>query len=378
LVLFFIVFRGALFSPGSPLVETFTVRTGSAGTERDTGTGTVLNATGYVMPRIKASVSPRVTGQLVELLVDVGSEVEEGDLLGRIANDDLKAQKRQIEAEIASQRALLEEALANHEDLQLEFDRQENLIREGAVSQSSYDAAKTALKVASARVTSAEALLDNANAMLDVVGAEIEKTLILAPFNGIILRKEAEVGEIVGPRLGSGSSRGSTSLVTMCDMSSLEVEVDVNEAYISRLREGMAASIILDAAPRKSYPGIIRKIVPTANRQKATVQVKVAFSETDETVMPEMGAQVSFAEESTGDGMSTPVIWAPATAIRRWDGGTVVYIVENGEARVVPVESGPATGGQVQIFSGLEGGEIVIRDPPEGLEPGRKVRTNKE
>ncbi len=375
LVLFFTVFRGSIFSPGDPYVETIVVGAEGGGTGRSGGAGTVLTATGYVMPKIKASVSPQVTGQLDELLVDVGSEVKKGDLLGKIANEDLRAQERQIEAEILSQKALLEEARANYEDVKLEFERQDNLIREGAVSQSSYDAAETALKVASARVASAEAGLENARAMLDVVRTEIEKTLIRAPFDGIILRKEAEVGEIVGPRLGSGSTRGSTALVTMCDMSSLEVEVDVNEAYISRLREGMPASIVLDAAPRKSYPGTIRKIVPTADRLKATVEVKVAFSETDESVLPEMGAQVSFLEEKSGEGEHEPAIWTPATAIRRSEGKTIVFTVMDGRVEAVPVESGPATGGNVQILSGLQGGEVVIKDPPEGLESGRKVRT---
>ena len=340
------------------------------------GTGPVLTASGYVMPRIKASVTPRVTGQLVELLVDVGSNVKAGDLLGRLANEDLKAREKQIEAEIGSQEAQLDEARANLEDLQLEFDRQETLVEEGAVSQSSYDAAKTALKVAGARMTSAEARLENAHATLEVIRTEIEKTYIRAPFDGTILRKEAEVGEVVGPGYGSDLSGEAFSLVTMCDMNSLEVEVDVNEAYIRRLREGMKASIVLDASPDREYRGVIRKIVPTANRQKATVQVKVRCRAVDKRVLPEMGAKVSFYEDEIAASNAERPIMIPATAIRRRGGKTVVYVVEDGKVRDVPIESGPVIGDKVQVYSGLSPGEAVIVAGPDDLVPGQKVQVS--
>ncbi|OGF97245.1 MAG: hypothetical protein A2Z06_01495 [Candidatus Glassbacteria bacterium RBG_16_58_8] len=327
------------------------------------------------MPKVKAAVSPRVAGQLIELFVDVGSRVKAGDLLGRLANDDLRAQERQIEAEIASQKALLEEARGNMEDLKLDFERHENLYQAGAVSPSSYEAARTAYRAAEARVGSAEARLENARAMLEVMMAEIEKTYIRAPFDGAILRKEAEVGEIVGPVYGGEAGGDVSALVTLCDMSSLEIEVDVNEAYISRLREGMEASIVLDALPGHSYPGEVRKIVPTADRQKATVQVKVAFREIDDRVLPEMGAKVSFYGEEEGGAQLEPVVSIPASAIRVVEGKTVVLAVEGGKVSVKQITAGHVVAGMAPVFSGISPGETVIVRGPESLGEGQRVRT---
>ncbi len=372
-VVIFLV-RWTVVSPDSPLVEIAVVTTTGGGYGSSSGGFPILTANGYVMPRIKASVGPRIASQLVELFVEEGSRVKKGDLLGRLDNRDLKARERQIEAEIESQKALLDEARANREEIRLEFERQENLIREGAVSQSNYDTAKTALKVADARVSSAEARLKNARATLEVVRAEIEKTYVRAPFDGTILRKETEIGEVVGPIYGGDQSSVESALVTMCDMSTLEVEVDVNEAYISRLREGQEASIVLDARPRDEYPGFVRKIIPTANRQKATVQVKVAFREIDEAVMPEMGAKVSFFEDNVETSEPSTTISIPSTAVRYRDGRPFVFVVEDGRILDVPVESGPAAGGEVQIYSGLAAGQRVIVSGPEDLEPGQKVR----
>ncbi len=366
--------RWAVFSSDPPLVEIAVVTMRGGGYGSAASAFPVLTANGYVMPRVKASVGPSITGQLVELFVEEGSRVKEGDLLGRLDNRDLKARERQIEAEIESQQALLDEARANLEEVRLEFERQENLIREGAVSQSNYDTAKTALKVAEARVNSAEARLENARATLEVVRAEIEKTYVRAPFDGTILRKETEIGEVVGPIYGGDQSSVESALVTMCDMSTLEVEVDVNEAYISRLREGQEATIVLDARPRDEYPGFVRKILPTANRQKATVQVKVAFRQIDEAVLPEMGAKVSFFEDDVESSKPNTTISIASTAIRYRDGEPIVFIVEDGKTREVSVESGPVSGGEVQIYSGLAAGQRVIVSGPDNLEPGQRVR----
>jgi RND family efflux transporter MFP subunit len=301
--------------------------------------------------------------------------VSKGDILGRLADDDIRAQEMQIEAEIASREALLREARANRDDLQLEYERQDNLIREGAVSQESYESAKTALDMATARVASADALLENVKAKLEVVRTEIDKTRIRAPFDGTILRKEAEVGEIIGPGFGGNLSGDLTALVTMCDMRTLEVEVDVNESYIGRLREGQPASIVLDAFPGEEYPGEIRRIVPTANRQKATIQIKVAFRDINERVMPEMGAQVSFRGEESGEAVgSAEEIWIPAEALRSWEGKTAIFAVADGRVKLVSVRSGPVSGGRVPVLSGLLPGERVIVGGPGDLRPGQKVR----
>jgi RND family efflux transporter MFP subunit len=374
IVLLVTFYAAATFFAPLPRVETIIARAESAGDGAGVRGGTVLTATGYVMPRIKAAVSPRVTGQLEELFVEVGSRVTAGQVLGRLANDDLRARERQLQAEIASRRALLREARANRDELRRDFERQESLVREGAVSRQSYESAKSAIDAAEARVSSAEADLENAIASLEVLRTDIDKTYIRAPFDGTILRKEAEVGEIIGPGFGGNLSGDLTALVTLCDMKSLEVEVDVNESYIARLHEGQPAEIVLDAFPGDTWPGEVRRIVPTANRQKATVQVKIAFREIDDRVMPEMGARVSFLDEGGGQAPgAAQEIWIPVEALRSWEGETSIFAVSEGRVRVVPVRSGPVSGGRVPIFSGLLPGERVIVGGPDDLEPGQRV-----
>jgi RND family efflux transporter MFP subunit len=361
-----------------PVVSVALARTTETGSNAE-GTP-ILSASGYVVARVRAAVAPEVTGRLVELRVDVGDQIAKGALIGRLADEDLVAREREAAATIAAAEAVLAEEEVRREDLDREAARQRELLARGLASTARHDAAQTEAAAAEARIASAAARIETGRASLNVVRAQLEKMRIRAPFDGTVLEKNAELGEVVGPTFGGSSSGGGgVPVVTMADLASTEVEVDVNETYIGRVKPGMPATITLDAYPDRVYPAEVRQIVPTADRQKATVQVKIAFRERDDRVLPEMGARVSFLtpERAGGNGRSVQV-WVPRDAVRRNEGNeTAVLLLRGDRVLLEKVEVGPQVGGDVQILSGLGPGErVVVGDDPK-LAPGRRVRVRK-
>ncbi len=345
---------------GRPVVDVALVRA----TESASATAgvPVLSASGFVVARVRAAVAPEMTGRLVELRVDEGDRVAKGDLIGRLADADLAAAEAEAVASVASAEAARVEAQATRADLRREANRQVDLEAQGLSSTAARDAAVTAADAADARVATAEALVETARASLAVARAQLAKARIVAPFGGTVLEKNAELGEIVGPSFGGASAGGGVPVVTLADLASVEVEVDVNEAYIERVTPGMSAEIVLDAYPGRPYPGAVRQIVPTADRQKATVQVKVRFDAADERVLPEMGARVSFLAPppGTGGGDAGAQVWVPREAVRRVEGETAVFVLRGDRVRLQPVGLGPPAGSDVQVLSGLGPGERVV------------------
>jgi RND family efflux transporter MFP subunit len=251
------------------------------------------------------------------------------------------------------------------------------------VSQSELDRAIAADDVALARVKSAEAEVLNARARVQSAQVDYDRTFVRAPFSGAVLRKEAEVGEIVSPLPSSGGlTRGA--IVTMANLASLEAEADVNEGYVSRVREGMRAEITLDAYPDERFPAHVRQIVPTADRQKATVLVKVSFDRLDPRVLPEMGVKVTFladppspggAAAAGAGGMAVQAAVAiPKKAVRESEGRAVVYVVEQGRAVMRGVSPRPLSGDRVAVSGGLAPGEMVIVEAPSTLADKSRVR----
>lgn len=344
---------------------------GAAGAE-------VLTANGYVVARQRASVSTEVAGRLEALYVAEGSRVRQGQVLGVLRNDEQRAAVRSAEASLASARADRSEAEASAHEAEVSRKRVEALLQKSLVSQSDYDEAEARAKVAAARVESAGAAVANARARLASAQVELARTYIRAPFSGAVLRKEAEVGEIVSPIPSSGGlTRGA--IVTMADLSSLEVDVDVNEGYVSRTRAAMRAEIALDAYPTDRYPGRVRQIVPTADRQKATVTVKVSFDSLDARVLPEMGAKVTFIADAPAASAGTPVassaVTIPKAAVAEREGRAVVFVADRGRAALRSVGPRPYGDGRVVVSGGLAPGELVVVDPPVALADGARIRT---
>jgi RND family efflux transporter MFP subunit len=340
---------------------------------------TSVTANGYVVARTKASVSAKTAGRLAYLGVSEGSYVHRGEIIARLDNADFQAAVSQAQANVATADASVIEATADRDQSARDAAR----IREirtrnpNLMSEQDLETATSRATGASARYNAAVARKRSAEAALRLAQASNENTVIRAPFTGTVLRKDAEVGEVVAPSVGGGLTRGA--VVTMADLSTLEVEVDVNEAYISRIANGRPARITLDAYPDTTFRGEVRQVVPTADRQRATVQVKVSILDRDPRILPEMGAKVDFLEpEQPRAAGASPVrtsIRVPSTALRTDGGASYVWLVREGRLTKRPVTPGPVSGGFLEIRSGLSGGEQLLVGGVDAPAEGMKVKT---
>ncbi len=336
-----------------------------------------ITANGYVVARTKASVSSKVSGRLAYLGVEEGSVVKRDEIIATLENDDYAAIVEQAEAEVLRSEAGLQEARAQRDQLQRDLRRARELLTDSLVSEQEVEDLAARLEAADARVGVQEAQVQAALAAVGVAKANLENTYIRAPFNGTVLRKDAEVGEVVAPvATGGGLTRGA--VVTMADLETLEVEVDVNEAYIAQIRDKQPARITLDAYPDTTYEGAVRQIVPTADRQRATVLVKVSIVNKDSRILPEMGVRVDFIESmSAEEGDAQRVrVFVPAAAVRDEQGQPVVWVVREGRVYRVVVQAGPVSAGRREIRAGLTGGEQVVVAGPGDLADGAAVRVN--
>jgi RND family efflux transporter MFP subunit len=364
-------------------VPTVQVVTASAGSGTGGGSGaagtTSVTANGYVVARTKASVSAKTAGRLTYLGVSEGSFVRRGAVIARLDNADYQATVAQTQANIASAEASVIEASSDRDQLRREANRVRDIRARNPslISPQELELAESRATQAEARWNAAVARKRSADAGLRIALANNENTIIRAPFSGTVLRKDAEVGEVVAPSVGGGLTRGA--VVTMADLTTLEVEVDVNEAYIGRIRSGRPARITLDAYPDTTFRGAVRQVVPTADRQRATVQVKVSIDDHDPRILPEMGAKVDFLEPAAPRAANPATALAPTrTSIRvpaaavKADGGTsVVWIVRDGRLVKRAVTTGPVSAGFLEIRSGLNGGEQLLvgglEAPAEGI-----------
>jgi RND family efflux transporter MFP subunit len=369
----------ALRGGGAVPVQVVTVAPAGGSPGGGGGPGTSVTANGYAVARTRASVSAKLPGRIADLRVSEGTTVKRGEIIATLENADYGAQAAQAKAAVATARAELIEARVASEVAAREAARLREMRAENAdlVSAQDLDNVESRASQAAARLEAADARLAAAQASLRFALANLENTVIRAPFTGTVLRKEAEVGEVVAPSVGGGLTRGA--VVTMADLTTLEVEVDVNEAYIARVRHGGGATITLDAYPDTAFRGAVRQVVPTADRQRATVQVKVSILDRDPRILPEMGARVDFLESvdsaTTGAARAAtgPTFRLPAAAIRERNGETVVWLVRNDRLEPRAVQAGPVSAGYREIRSGLAGGEQLLVGGVEEPEPGMRV-----
>ena len=362
-----------------PTVQVVTATVGGPGRGAPVGGATSVTANGYVVARTKASVSAKTAGRLAYLGVSEGSYVRRGNVIARLDNADVQAAVAQAQANVASADASVIEAAADRDQLAREAGRlreirtrQPNLVAAQDLEASASRAAQ-----AEARLNAAMARRRSAEAGLRMAQASNENTVIRAPFTGTVLRKDAEVGEVVAPSMGGGLTRGA--VVTMADLTTLEVEVDVNEAYIGRIANGGPARITLDAYPDTTFRGAVRQVVPTADRQRATVQVKVSIDDRDPRILPEMGAKVDFLEPDQPRAVGSlapvrPSIRVPAAAVKREGSTSVVWVVREGRLTKRTVTTGPVSGDFLEIRSGLSGGELLLTGGVEAPAEGMRVK----
>jgi RND family efflux transporter MFP subunit len=340
----------------------------TGGSDGSTG----ITANGYVVARTRASVSSRISGRLAALMVEEGSQVRRNQVLARLENAEYVASVAQSVADSQRAEAALLEAQALRDQVRRDLNRGRQLLEKGLEAARTVEDLEAQLAAAEARVAVQQAQVGAARAAIAYARANLDNTYIRAPFAGTVLRKDAEVGEVVAPvATGGGLTRGA--VVTMADLETLEVEVDVNEAYIAQVRDGQPVGIVLDAYPQATFKGAVRQIVPTADRQRATVQVKVAITDKDPRILPEMGARVEFLADTTVAETEPPRIFVPAEAVYTEGGATIVWVVREGKVWRVTIDAGPVSGGRREVRSGLSGGETIVTGPATELEDGGKV-----
>ena len=332
----------------------------------------VLNATGYVVAQRKAAISSKATGRLEWLGVAEGSRVKEGEVIARIDNRDVVAQSEGAQASVRAARANVEQAEVERANAQVEFRRNQELVDKNFISKSALDNAKARLDRGQAGVASAKANLNVALANARNAQVSVDFTQIRAPFDGVILSKSANVGDLVTPFSNAADSKGA--VVTMADMSTLEVEADVSESSLAKVRVGQPAEIVLDALPDTRFRGHISRMVPTVDRAKATVMTKVKFDEIDPRILPEMSAKVSFLSQEVTPAQQKALIAVSPDAIVQRDGRAVVFVMREGRAVAVPVTPGVRVGDATAVTGELKSGDKAIVKPAPALRDGALVK----
>ncbi len=318
----------------------------------------MLTASGYVVAQTKASVASKGTGRLMYLGVEEGDVVKKGEIIARLEDSDVIASLNKAKADLAV-------AKADAVDASNTLARTKQLFARQLASQADLDAAQANYDKVHASILSAQAAVEEAE-------VSVENTRIRAPFNGTVLTKDADVGEVVAPFAAAANSRAA--VVTMAAMSSLQVEADVSESNIMRVNVGQPCQIVLDAYPNKVYKGSVHKIVPTADRSKATVMTKIAFTNRDAQVLPEMSAKVTFLSPAADTiAASAPFLTVPSAAVITRDGSNFVYLAQDGRAVSRPVETGKALGDRVEVVRGVSSSDRVILNPTAGLKDGTAV-----
>lgn len=348
-----------------------TVDTAQARDAASAGPMSLLDASGFVVARRIATVSSKVTGKVREVFIEEGQAVKEGEVLATLDAVDANAALNTAQSQLASSQSQLAEAQANLQLAERNLVRNRELAAKQLVAKSVLDQSIATRDANAARLQSLRRSVEVARAQLGQSQVSVDNTVVRAPFSGVIVTKAAQPGEMISPISGGGGSI-RTGIGTLVDMDSLEVEVDVNEAYIGRVQPKMPVDAVLNAYPDWKIPGEVIAIVPTADRSKATVRVRIALNVKDSRIVPDMGVRVSFLESR--DPAKLPKgVWVPAAAVQTTDGKSNVFIIEDGKAKRVDVVLGEKRDAEQLLSSGLKGGEQVITAPLEQIKDGGKV-----
>jgi RND family efflux transporter MFP subunit len=346
------------------------------------GSASVLDATGYVTARRQATVSAKITGKVRDVRIEEGQQVREGDILATLDDAEARADAGLRRAQLAASRAGVVEVEASLANAEREYQRQLGLEARQLTSASALDAVRTQAEALRARVQSQRESVRVAEQALRAAQVQLDNTIVRAPFSGVVTVKAAQPGEMISPiSAGGGSIR--TGIGTIVDMDSLEIQVDVSEAYINRVKSGQPVEAVLNAYPDWRIPAEVIAIVPTADRSKATVKVRIALGVKDARIVPEMGVRVSFLEERTGAGETPKTValqgaLVPQAAIRQEDGEDIVYVAGDGRAERRQVTLGGTQGDARRVTDGVSPGEQVIVDAPAALRDGSAIAVKQE
>ena len=352
-------------------VETVVVSARQAGTQ-----AAVLNATGYVTARRRATVSSKITGKVVQVNVEEGMAVRQGQVLARLDDETQKAAVALAEAQAEAARRNVNESEVRLVEARITLERVSKLVKVGYSTAAEVDAARAAVDSLDARISAAREQVCVAERQVALERTNLDSTVIRAPFDGVAISKDAQPGEMVSP-VSAGGGFTRTGIGTIVDMSSLEIEVDVNESYINRVKPEQGVTAVLDAYPDWQIPGRVITTVPAADRQKATVLVRIAFNELDPRILPDMGAKVTFLRDSEDGAPAAvrPVTLVPKAAIKTEGKQSYVFVVAGDRADRRAITAGGADGDRIEVIAGLNSGERVIVSPPAELTTGTLVNT---
>ncbi|MBB5014791.1 efflux RND transporter periplasmic adaptor subunit [Rehaibacterium terrae] len=350
------------------------VETTAARPADDPASASVLDASGYVTARRQATVSAKITGKVAEVLIEEGMRVDEGQVLARLDDVDAQAQRALSAAQLAAARAQLTEVQANLDLAERTLQRQRALFAQRLTSQAALDQAQAERDALAARRVSVQRQIASAENALRIAEIGVENTIVRAPFAGVVIEKAAQPGEMISP-ISAGGGFTRTGIGTIVDMDSLEVQVDVNEAYIGRVRAGQPVEAVLNAYPDWRIPAEVIAIIPAADRSKATVRVRIALKISDPRIVPDMGVRVSFLAEPRADDAPAPQgAWVPGRAIVTRDGRSVAFVVIDGRAVERAVTVAETRDNDRFVTAGLAAGEQVVLSPPARLGDGDRVR----
>ena len=373
LVVLAVVLLGAgyLYAPGL-LAPAVGVRLAGVSTLYPAQTFTLLNASGYVVAQRKAAVGSKLTSRLVYLGVEEGDRVKQGQVIARLENADLLAARDRAIAGLEVARTMLAQAEAELKDATAAHQRAKEMLARRFSPQAEFDAAEARYKKAIAVLANARASLKLGETQVAETEVQLDYAFIRAPFDAVVLTKNADIGNIITPIGAAATARAA--VITIADMDSYQVEADVAESNITQVKVGQPCEIQLDAVPDVRLRGRVHIIVPTADRSKATVLVKVAFLDKDPRILPEMSAKVAFLARDTAADERQPVIAVPTTAIARQETRPVVFVARDGQAIATPVGLGRRLGDLTEVTAGLKVGERVVLQPPAALKDGSKIR----
>ena len=334
---------------------------------------TVLNASGYVTARREATVSSKITGKVTEVLIEEGMKVQEGQILARLDNTNVKASLQLAEAQLVSARNSLAETRVRIREADQELERQAGLLRSKIATQADYDHAEAAALALKAKLEQQQADVTVAEKQIATWQQQLEDTIIRAPFSGIVTAKNAQPGEMISP-ISAGGGFTRTGIGTIVDMQSLEIEIDVNESYINRVEASQPVEATLDAYPDWKIPCKVIAIIPTADRQKSTVKVRVGFDKLDPRILPEMSIKVAFRDAAPAGTVAAHSVAVPKNAVHQQDGRDVVMVVRDNRAERRAVTVASTVNDATTISTGLADGEKVVVDWPAGLVDGSTVK----
>jgi RND family efflux transporter MFP subunit len=335
----------------------------------------VLNASGYVVARRRATVSSKVTGKVMDVLIEEGHPVKAGQVVAHLDDTQARAGLNLAKAQLAAAQKAMAEDQAKLAQAEVTLKRREALLKDQVVGKAEVDDAQSVVDSTKARIAYSEQQLGVAERQVELQKTNLDDTVVRAPFGGVVISKDAQPGEMISP-VSAGGGFTRTGIGTIVDMLSLEIEVDVNETYINRVAPGQKVEATLDAYPDWRIPAHVITTIPSADRQKATVKVRIAFESLDPRILPDMGVKVAFLRDAPAAGQAPPApgVLVPKVAVRSIDGHQVVFVLNEDRVERRAVRVGLENGDQVELASGVRAGERVVIDGPATLKDGDKVK----